>query len=95
MLLATGTLIPTSLDRVPLSVSTLRDLLMAQRTEGDRVEHVRAAERAGLIWIGAYVAVADQKVAQRHLDRLFHRILGDIPGWDFIGDGETTEPSGT
>src|SRR5262245_52940684 len=75
MLLATRTLVPIGGDRAPLSVSSLRTLLMERRSKNDRIEHIRVVERAGLIWVGAYVSVAQHDVAQHQLGRLCDRIL--------------------
>jgi len=75
-------MVPTSSDHTELTPEGLRDLLLNLRTELDRIEHVKVIERAGLLWIGAYVSVAQQRTAQQSLHRLCDRLAGVIKGWD-------------
>jgi hypothetical protein len=72
------------MDRTALTPETLRDLLMGLRSADDRVEHVRVIERVGMLWIGAYVSVAEMGVARASLSRLCDRLTDIIEGWELV-----------
>ena len=82
------TLVPVHPDRTPLTPESLRDLLLGLRSAEDRVEHIRVIERAGMLWIGAYVPVADNDRAQESLHQLCDRLAGLINGWEFVREPE-------
>src|SRR5262245_15598196 len=84
--LAATTLVPTKQDRTALTQESLTDLLLRLRSVEDRVEHVRVIESTGMLWIGAYVAVAELEVAQQKLSNLCDRLVDVIDGWEIITD---------
>ncbi|MBS2965961.1 hypothetical protein KGA66_23145 [Actinocrinis puniceicyclus] len=80
------TLVPTSADRTELTPETLRELLWGILTAQDRVEHIKVIERTGLLWIGAYISIADHIQAQKCLLGLCDRLVEIIDGWELIRD---------
>jgi hypothetical protein len=86
VLLAAMTLVPTDPDRTALTPESLRDLLMGLRASEDRVEHIRVIERVGMLWIGAYVSVAEPGTARQSLLRLCGRLTAVIDGWELVGE---------
>ncbi|MEV0732700.1 MULTISPECIES: hypothetical protein [Polymorphospora] len=93
MQLSAVSLAPVGEDRTPLTPETLRDLVLGLRAETDRVEHVKVIERAGMMWIAAFVAVADDERAQHCLHELCARLTGVINGWDIVGAPEWHTPA--
>jgi hypothetical protein len=87
--LSAVTLVPVSVDRTPLTAELLRDLILGLRSEADRVEHVKVIERAGIMWIGAYVSVVDKQQALVRLHDLCGRLTRVINGWDIVRDPDT------
>lgn len=59
-------------------------MILDIRSESDRVEHVKVIERAGLMWVGAYVSVGDQESAQNILTDLCTRATNALCGWEII-----------
>ncbi|WP_139217995.1 hypothetical protein [Micromonospora phaseoli] len=70
--------------RTPLTPERLRDLILGLRVDGDRVEHVKVIERAGFMWIGAYVAIRDLRSAELNLADLCGRAAARLDGWEII-----------
>ena len=86
--LSAVTLIPVTTARTPLTPERLRDLILGCRVDGDRVEHVKVIERAGLMWIGAYVAICDMRSAELSLADLCVRAAERLDGWEVIRQWE-------
>lgn len=84
MLLAAVTLVPVGSASRELSAPVLRELLLDSRADSDRIEHISVIDRAGLLWVGAYVSVAEPDVAQNSLSRLCARVAPNIKGWEFM-----------
>jgi hypothetical protein len=84
MQLVAMTLVPMSPDRPRLTPETLRDILMDLRDPTDRIEHIQVIERAGLLWIGAYVATPEAVAAQQSLSVLCGRLGAIVHGWAVI-----------
>jgi hypothetical protein len=87
--LAAVTLVPTSADRTPLTPEGLRDLLISLRRTTDRVEHVKVIERAGMLWVAAYVSVPEVDRARVSLQELVGRLTGIISGWELVEEPES------
>ncbi|WBB56658.1 hypothetical protein [Verrucosispora sp. WMMD573] len=84
MQLSAVTLIPMTTARTPLTPERLKDLILGCRVDGDRVEHVKVIERAGLMWIGAYVAICDTESADHNLADLCGRAAARLDGWEIM-----------
>lgn len=91
MQLVAVTLVPTSPDRPQLTPDALRDLLMDLRDPTDRIEHIQVIERAGLLWIGAYVATPEAVAAQQSLSVLCGRLGPIVRGWALIAGPSSDE----
>jgi hypothetical protein len=84
MQLVAVTLVPTSTDRWHSTPQILRDMLMDLREPADHIEHIQVIERAGLLWIGAYVSTSEVKAAQRSVTELCDRLSQLVDGWAVI-----------
>ncbi|WP_204034875.1 hypothetical protein [Micromonospora qiuiae] len=82
--LSAVTLIPVTTARTPLTPERLKDLILGLRVCGDGVEHVKVIERAGFMWIAAYVSIGDTKSAERRLAGLCARAAAKLDGWEII-----------
>lgn len=78
------TLVPIREDSTPLTPEKLKSLILELSVDADGVEHVKVVERSGLMWVGAYISIRDDKSAQHHLVDLCARVTDVIDGWEII-----------